>query len=151
MFQFSVALNVILTTYEVPHEITPVHPVYLIGEEELYVLPHGRDVDRLYFTTLLISNVLSLDIHPGFIELRMIEWRAVHAGEQHVLRIFVFQASRNLYIAVRLVFVILFLAYPLELLLSYYWFAIAVFLLKLHFRSEGRTIEQRAGAILLTT
>ena len=35
VFQFTVSLNVVLTTCEVPQEVTPVHPVALIGEEEL--------------------------------------------------------------------------------------------------------------------
>ena len=38
MLRFSVALNVVLATSEVPHEVAPVHKVALVGEEEADVV-----------------------------------------------------------------------------------------------------------------
>ena len=34
MLQFTITLDVILTTGEVPHEVAPVHEITLVGEEE---------------------------------------------------------------------------------------------------------------------
>ena len=38
MLQLAISLNIVLTTSKVPHEITPVHKVALIGEEESDIL-----------------------------------------------------------------------------------------------------------------
>ena len=38
MLQLAVALDAVLTTGEVPHEITPIHEVALVRQEELDVL-----------------------------------------------------------------------------------------------------------------
>ena len=38
MFWFAIALNVVLTSGKVPHEVAPVHEVALIGEEEADVV-----------------------------------------------------------------------------------------------------------------
>ena len=39
VFQFAIALNVVLTAGKVPHEVAPIHEVDLIREEELQVCP----------------------------------------------------------------------------------------------------------------
>ena len=38
MLQFAVALNVVLSAREVPHEIAPIHEIALVSEEETQVL-----------------------------------------------------------------------------------------------------------------
>ena len=38
VLEFTIALKVVLTTCKVPHEISPIHEVALIGEEEADVL-----------------------------------------------------------------------------------------------------------------
>ena len=48
VLQLALALNVVLTAYKVPHEIAPVHPVALIADKELEVLPEGGFVDHLH-------------------------------------------------------------------------------------------------------
>ena len=39
MLWLAVALNVVLSSGKVPHEVAPVHEVALVGEEEAYVVP----------------------------------------------------------------------------------------------------------------
>ena len=38
VFNFSAALYVVLASGEVPHEVAPVHPVEMVGEEELNII-----------------------------------------------------------------------------------------------------------------
>ena len=38
MFQFAMALDVILSARKIPHEIAPVHEITLVGKEEVEIL-----------------------------------------------------------------------------------------------------------------
>ena len=51
------AMKVVLTTGEIPHEITPIHPVHLIIEEECEVLEECR------FLVVRTSYGLSTAVH----------------------------------------------------------------------------------------
>ena len=43
----AIALYVVLTAYEVPEEVAPVHIVALVGDEELHVVPEAGNGDLL--------------------------------------------------------------------------------------------------------
>ena len=88
VFEFAVALKIVLTSGEVPHKVAPVHEVALIGEEE-------TDVFKLCWH--LNGNVLAASVvhllvafytsHPTLVGSGM--RRAVHTREEHVLSILV--------------------------------------------------------------
>ena len=54
MLPLSVALQVILTSGKVPHEITPVHEVDLITQEETQILQHGWSLHLDHISTALV-------------------------------------------------------------------------------------------------
>ena len=54
MLQFSISLNVILTAGKVPHEVTPVHEVTLIRQEEADILNEGRHLHLYYLAAAVI-------------------------------------------------------------------------------------------------
>ena len=68
MFYFSGALYVILSSGKVPHEITPVHEVQLVGEEEFDIFPLIRYVHHYHFSALVVRNVIPFDVYPLFVE-----------------------------------------------------------------------------------
>ena len=74
MFHLSVPLNVVLPTYEIPEEVTPVHEVHLISQEEAQVLCHRRHTILLLYAT-----------HPILVGLSMAQ--RMHTGEQHIVLI----------------------------------------------------------------
>ena len=93
VFYFAAALDVVLPSGKVPHEVAPVHEVELVGEEELDVVPLGWHVHHQHLSALIVGHVVAGDILPGLIIGGVC--RAVHAGEEHVLRVFIFHTSRQ--------------------------------------------------------
>src|SRR5574344_404366 len=95
MLYFSTALQVVLASYEVPHEVPPVHEVELIGEEELEVLPLCRHVHHCCFSALRIKiwHIMSLYIYPLFIPVGIL--RTIHSWEQHILFVGIAGFSRD--------------------------------------------------------
>ena len=68
VLDFSATLYVILPSGKVPHEVTPVHEVQLVGEEEFDIFPLGRHVYHHHFSTLVVRNIISLDVYPLLVE-----------------------------------------------------------------------------------
>ena len=104
MFCLSIALDVILTTYKVPHEISPVHEVYLVVYEEPYIIPLCRHLDVWYSCECCIlgtHGVCYWLAHPLLILLCMVA--AVHTWEEHVLHVVVLLVIAYNLISVRLV------------------------------------------------
>ena len=95
---FSAALQVVLASGKVPHKVAPVHPVELVGEEELDVFPLRGHGYHNHFAAFVVGHIIPFDILPGLILVGV--RAAVHAREEHVLRVFVFDTSRNFDIAV---------------------------------------------------
>ena len=94
MFELAIALNVVLSSSEIPHKIAPVHEVALIGKEEPDVVNLRRHLHRHLLSTSVIGNLCALNAaHPRLIVLyvRLI----VHAREQHILGVFVLILVRN--------------------------------------------------------
>ena len=89
VLKFSITLNVVLTASEVPHKVTPIHEVTLVGKEEPDILQLVRHLDSHGFATTVVRHLIAVNTsHPRFVSCRM--GRTVHAWEQHVLGIFVF-------------------------------------------------------------
>ena len=84
MLQFAVALNVVLTSGKVPHEVTPIHEVTLVRHEEADVLQERRhlDGDNLTATVVVLHRAVNAS-HPVFISLCMV--CVVHTWEKHIL------------------------------------------------------------------
>ncbi len=79
-------LYVILAAGEIPHEITPVHEVHLITEEELQILQLGGYDCLLLVAAGIIDIGLALDSSsPVLVVLDMLTVPAVHTREEHVL------------------------------------------------------------------
>ena len=115
VFQFSITLNVILTTSEVPHEVAPVHKVYLIGEEEAEVVHLRRHFssETIRLSLIFARNIHRLCFHttePLVVETCV--FARVHAGEEHLLCTGEYRLSHHLnyVVAVGLVCLLLFVA-----------------------------------------
>ena len=140
MLQFTIALNIVLTTGEVPHKVAPVHKVHLIGQEEVEVLTH---CGHLYLLTS--SSNISLDntafhtAHPIFISLLVTV--AVHAWEQHILTIFIFEVIAHQFVAVGLIGISFFLTLIYRSALCGNGYPIVALHFHLHLRIVGRTIQ----------
>ena len=122
VFYFSATLQVVLASGEVPHEIAPVE---LVGEEELNVFPLRRHSHHNHFAAFVVGYVISLDVLPCLILVGMSA--AVHTGEEHILRILVFDASGDFDVAVFLVVSGLFLTDVFGSVVGDARFAISVF------------------------
>ena len=85
----SMSLNIILPAGEVPQEVTPVHEVQLIGEEETQVLGKRRLHYRFGFSTLVVLHRLPFNLSPFLIGLHMSPIRTVHTWEQHIQLIYI--------------------------------------------------------------
>ena len=94
--QLALAFDVVLTAHKVPHEIAPIHPVALVVDEELHVLPEGglAHVDDLASIVsdlyVVAGDDASVIFTVVFIHLRVrASLRAPHAGEEglHLIRI----------------------------------------------------------------
>ena len=84
MLRFSRTLKVVLTSCKVPHEVSPVHEVALVREEEAEVLPLCRYLyDNVFAATVIMHLIALHTTKPAFVSLSVC--RAVHTREQHVL------------------------------------------------------------------
>ena len=92
---FSAALQVVLASGKVPHKVAPVHEVELV---ELDVFPLRGHGYHNHFAAFVVGHIISFDILPGLILVGV--RAAVHAREEHILRVFVFDTSRNFDVAV---------------------------------------------------
>ena len=99
MFQFTMSLNVILSSGEVPHEVTPIHEVTLIGKEEEDVLQLRGHVDKNLLSTTVVRLIMSFRkptgsaFHPVVVSGRMTG--IVHSGEEHILGIYIVGLTTN--------------------------------------------------------
>ena len=64
---FSIRLQVILTTGEIPHKIAPVHEIDLISEEETQVFAKSRTIVRFLLSAIVIFDAFTFDIRPFFV------------------------------------------------------------------------------------
>ena len=86
MLELAVALDIILTAGEVPHEVTPVHEVALVREEEPEVLNLCRHLHRHLLPAAVVRHLCAVyTTHPRLIVLGMAG--VVHTREDHVLRV----------------------------------------------------------------
>ena len=107
VLNLTIAADVVLTSHEVPEEVAPVHEVHLVIEEEGKVFRHGGDGKRLLLAAIVVAHLLSLDTarHPLLVEVDLLcpivgVGFAVHAWENHVLRVNIFVAVAHDYVAV---------------------------------------------------
>ena len=77
-------LNIVLTTSEVPHKVTPVHETNLVAEEELEVLAKGWAVFRFLLTAIVIAYAFSFDIRPRLVSGHVVRLCRVHTREEHL-------------------------------------------------------------------
>ena len=67
------ALDIVLTTGKVPHEIAPIHVIDLVAEEEFQILPKGGLLIQVgYASPLFIAQAVVPErritgggVHPG--------------------------------------------------------------------------------------
>ena len=144
MFHFAIALNVILSTSEVPHEVAPVHEIHLIREEEsevVHLCGHFSS-EAIRLSLIFSRNIYSLRFHttePFVVEAGVLA--RVHAWEEHLLCAGEHGLCRHLHhiIAVRFVSVLLFVALH------------CLFLrISKRLRGVGFAVEQRFRTVLLT-
>ena len=68
MLQFSVALDIVLSTSEVPHEVAPVHEVTLVTQEESDVLQLCGHLHGHGFATAIVWHFRTIDTtHPRLV------------------------------------------------------------------------------------
>ena len=79
----SIRLQIVLTTHKVPHEVTPIHEIDLIPEEELQVLAKRRAIICLLLSAVVIANSFTFDIGPFFVSAHMASLTRIHAREEH--------------------------------------------------------------------
>ena len=83
--QFSLSLDVILSTGEVPEEVPPVHIIELIREEVTEIFSESRQCHSLRLTRLVHRLRLSLHLTPDLIPLLKVGHHiAVDAREEHL-------------------------------------------------------------------
>ena len=88
MLIFAMALQVVLSSSEIPHEIAPVHEVDLVGEEEADVVPLRGHFSGNVVVAFVVANEAEGDVvsvhssEPVVVGLCML--RAVHTGEEHL-------------------------------------------------------------------
>ena len=97
---FTKALNVVLAAGKVPHEVTPVHEVQLVGKEEAEVFPLRRHHHGVALAVgVRTHHGVSLDAaQPGIILVRILV--GIHTREEHVLGKHVFAVVAHYLIAV---------------------------------------------------
>ena len=93
VLQFSVTLYVVLSSCEVPHEVSPVHEVTLVGEEEVDILQLRGHVYGEHLSAAVVWHVGALwqprwcSAHPALVCLCVPA--VMHTWEQHVLCVFI--------------------------------------------------------------
>lgn len=98
----AMTLNVVLTAGKVPQEVSPVHEVYLVVDEETHILYEGG------FThgAAVYLHRFSLEARPLLVGSDVAAVGAVHAGEEHAEfgRVDVVAFAVDDFVAVGLVF-----------------------------------------------
>ena len=147
----AVALYIVLPAGEVPHKITPVHKVQLVGEEETQVLGEGRLHDRLHLPAHIILHRLAFYARPFLVSLHVIGAAAIHTGEKHVqlVHVLVFHVVAGDVVAVFLVRVLLDDPAPRGRALFRHHDARTALILAFHLRHVGLAVEQRCLSVLL--
>ena len=84
-------VDVVLPAGEIPHEITPVHPVQLVVEEEGQIGAHRG------LLVVGARHTLALAVHIGLIILDGLRVGAPHAREEHLARRLVLRVHRALH------------------------------------------------------
>ena len=88
VFQFAITLYVVLPSGKVPHEITPVHEVNLVTEEETQVFALRRYLYHYHLSALVVRHLLAFHAaHPVFVSPDVLVAVGIHAREHHVLGI----------------------------------------------------------------
>jgi len=150
MFDFSITLDVVLTSGKVPHEVTPVHEVHLIGEEILDVFPLGRNLQHQHFAALVVRYGASFDAaQPVFVILCMLF--AIHTREKHVLSVIVFGFVTYYFVAVLFVGRFFFLALIYRSTFYHIVYTSTVHFFQCRLRCVCLSVEQWTGTVLLTT
>ena len=148
-FQVAIALDVVLVSREVPHEVSPVHEVALIGQEEADVLQLGGNLHRDRLSAAVVGHIRTVHAtHPVFIGLRV--GTTVHAWEEHILGIYVFIFVRNDEIRILLVGIFLFLTSVDGCSFFADGLAHIAFLGQFNLSGIGLSVKQRTVAILIT-
>ena len=142
MLRLAVALNIVLASGEVPHEVAPVHEVALIREEEADVLHLSRHLHHHRLAATVVRHLSTLNAsHPVLVSFSMS--RRVHTREEHILSIYDLVLMRNHEVRVFLVLRSLLLALPDSstfLVLRHAHIAVDVVS---HLRSVSLSVEQR--------
>ena len=84
MLRFAMTLYVVLASAEVPHEVTPVHEVALIRQEEAQVVYLRRHFHHDGLAAMVVRHLRTAHTtKPALVRFRVVG--AVHTREQHVL------------------------------------------------------------------
>ena len=147
----AVALDVVLTTREVPHKVAPVHKVELVGEEVAQVLGEGGLHDGGHLAATAELHRCALHLCPLLVGLHVRAAGAIHAGEQHVqlIHIFILRLVFRDVVAVLLILIAFDDSAPSGLSLLRDRHTGAILILALHLRHIGLSVEQRRLAVLL--
>ena len=148
----AMALNIILATREVPHKVTPVHEIQLIGEEETQVLREGRLHHGSHLPTTVELHRRTFHLRPLFVSLHVGATGAVHTGEKHIqlIHILILRLITRDVVAILLLLVLLDDTTPSRFALLRNRDARTSLILTLHLRHVGLSVEQRSLTILLT-
>ena len=139
VLQFAIALQVVLTTGKVPHKVTPVHEVALIGQEEADVLQLCGHLHGNHLATAVVGHLIAIHTtHPTLVGIGM--GRTVHTREQHILGIFIFVLGAHFKVGVLLIGRGLVLALIYRGTLSGCGAADVTILLQFHLRGVGLAI-----------
>ena len=150
MLRFTISLQVILTTGEVPHEVSPVHEVTLVSNEEPDIVYLRRHLYHHLLATTVVRHFRAVNtVHPLLVGTGMTT--VVHTWEQHVLSVFVLVFRLHNKVFVLLVRRRLLLALINGVTLINNGTAHIAFDLQLYLRCIGRAIEQRTRTILFAT
>ena len=148
----AISLNIVLPTGEIPHEVTPIHEIHLIAEEETQVFPKSRFHGSLRLPTIIITHRFPLHLCPLLIGFDVARVTAVHTREKHIqlIHILILLIIAGDIIPVFLFRVFLDYPAPCRFALLGDRDAISALILALHFRNVGLSIQQRRLPILLT-
>ena len=150
MFYFALSLYIVLTSGEVPHEVTPVHVVQLVDEEELDVVPLRRNLYHQHLSTLVVGDLASFySAQPRFVSGCMVG--TIHTWENHVLRVLVFTLVAHYFVTVFFVRAFFFLALVDWCAFRHGINASSVYFFECHFRGIRLSVKERACAVLFTS
>ena len=150
---FTISLDIILTAGEVPHKVTPVHEVQLIGKEVTQVFGKRRLHHRHVLTATVELHRFSLELRPFLISSHMRIHIAVHTWEKHIqfVYIFIFHIVARNKIFVFFTRIFLDDAAPYSFTFLGYRSAVTALVLALYFRSKRLSVQQRCFTILFTS